>query len=70
MKLLQSIAAAFGWRKGGTNPNDTPEQVMAEFRRNWKVEDVEIDVTTKDSVEVETTRGQIYTRRNANTPTK
>ena len=70
MKRLQSIAAAFAWLKGGPKPNDTPDQVMAEFHRNWKVEDVEIEVTTKDSDEVETMRGQIYTRRNVNTPAK
>lgn len=70
MKRLQSIVAAFGWLKGGPKPNDTPEQVMAEFHRNWKVEDVEIDVTTKDSAELETMSGQIYTRKNVNTPTK
>lgn len=70
MNRIKAIVAAFSWLKGGPKPNDTPEQVMAEFHRNWKVEDVEIDITTKDSPEVETMKGQIYTRKNVNTPTK
>lgn len=68
MKLFNRILA---WFKGRQELQRAADEAMVkDFERNWTVKDVMIDITTADSNEVETVKGQVFVRKTTETPTK
>lgn len=71
MKRFKGILGAFAWRKNSRAKQRAAEEAMVkDFERNWTVKNVSIDITTADSDEVETVKGQVFVRKTAETPTK
>ena len=68
MKRFNGILAWFKGRQERQRAAD--EAMVKDFERNWTVKDVMIDITTADSNEVETVKGQVFVRKTAETSTK
>ena len=68
MKRFNGILA---WLKGRQERQRAADEAMvSDFERNWTVKDVMIDITTADSNEVETVKGQVFVRKTAESSTK
>jgi hypothetical protein len=64
MKRFNGILGAFAWFEGRQERQRAAEEAMIkDFEQNWTVKDVIIDITTADSNEVETVKGQIMVKK-------
>ena len=70
MKRFHGILGAFARFKGRQERQRAADEAMIrDFERNWTVKDVMIDITTSDSNEGDTVKGQIIVKK-TETPAK